>query len=500
VGYVDARIRSGREAEIEKKYEDLVKGAFVAENRDLVRAWQTLAGSDSDVNESIRLLEQVIEAEGYNPSVAYFLLGCAHHRVAIKSRHKLEFDKSAVDSAHHAYMVSLDLARGNKRLLAAVYANLGHLHSLARNYGQAASFFAQRIKLPFVSKDDNVATLWRAAKLMYAGNNAPQALRYMESALAMIGETKYAKWRRAYLEAAAFYALDSENWERSEQYYNEFFASAGQTSPRNNLKAQSGLAWVLFKQGKNADAARAAQTVLKTYSSVSDDAKNSESLVPFRANRYAAQAFAVLAAIEPEPSKAVTFREQRLAILESWEKELDAFSLRRADWRGFVLREMQQVAALQTAAAVSNPLASWERCVDALQKHYELKSDAFDQAYFYVILNTLVVAVDRKAPVPASLKPKLDTLVPAYIAKLGDVVAGNNVWVARWYRVSLLWNAYLVQSGRMSNLQERQARDILLASAAMRDVLDTDPVIFASLPGRAKITGTLPFTDKEKAQ
>jgi tetratricopeptide (TPR) repeat protein len=410
----------------------------------------------------------------------------------MKSRHKLEFNRVAVESAHHSYMVSLDLARGNKRMLAALYSNLGLLHAIAHNYGQAASFFAQRLKLPFVSKDDRVAALWKAARLSYAGNNAPQALVHMETALALIPETPaFVKHKKAFVEAAAFYALDAQNWEKSARYYSDFFAASGDISARNTLKARMGQAWVLSKLGQKSEAAIAARAVLSLYGQVPSEEKGGQILVPFRADRYAAQAFAVLALLETDSAKAVEHRLKRLEILESWQNQLDDYSLRKADWRGFVLRELQHIAALETASGVANPMASWEKCVDGLQKHYTIESDVVDPAYFYVLINALVVAVDRKAPISSSLRAKWDEVVPAYLARLSEVASGNTSLVVRWWRLSLLWHAYLVQSQRMSVGQEEQARMAMVSGPLLSEILETDPSVLASLPNRARMTQTI---------
>jgi tetratricopeptide (TPR) repeat protein len=490
-GYMDARIRGGRGAEIEKEYADLAKAGLAPESVQLAQAWRSLQNNEVSLNDSIKTLEQVIEAEGYNPSVAWFLLGFAHHKDAMQSRHKLEFNRAAVESAHHSYMVSLDLARGNKRMLAALYSNLGLLHSVAHNYGQAASFFAQRLRLPFVSKDSHVATLWKAARLSYAGNNAPQALTYMEAALPLISESpSFSKHKKSFLEAAAFYALDAQNWEKSSQYYSQFFASAVDVSPRNQLKARMGHAWALYKLGQKSEAVIAARAVLNLSPHVPSDEKGGDILVPFRADRYAAQAYAVLANLESDNVKAVEHRSKRLAILESWQGNLDDYSLRKGDWRGFVLRELQHIASLETAAGVANPMVAWEKCIDGLKKHYSIESDSVDPAYFYVLINALVVAVDRKAPVPTSLHDKFDEMVPAYLARLSSLATGNTALVVRWWRLSLLWNAYLVQSQRMSVGQEEQARMAMLSGPLLSEVLETDPTVLASLPNRARITQT----------
>ncbi len=492
IGFMDARIRKGRGQELEKEYQDLAKSGFVAENFQLSQSWRDLQSSEIGVvKDSIKRLEQVIEADGYNPSVAWFLLGYAHHRVAIQSRHKLEFDRNAVESAHHAYSVALDLARGNKRLLAPLYSNLGHLHSLAHNYGQAASFYSERLKLPFSSEDDRVAVTWNAARLAYAGNNAQQALHLMEGVLPVLKQTRFVRFQKAYLEHAAFYALDASNWEKAALYYEQYFANEGATSERNDLKARLGLAWAFWKIGRSDEAIAAAQKVLRTWSAVKSDELNSSILVPFRSDRYAAQALAVLSDLETEAGKAVELRRARLNILQGWENNLNAYSLKKNDWRTYVLRERQHIAALKTK--VGDPLAAvaWEECLADAIKYYDVKKETSDAALFYSILNTLVVIVDRNAPVSPSLQSKLDENVPNYLARLAEIANGSTVLSTRWLRVSLLWNAFRVSRGQMSVVQEKQNREVLFANALVKEILDTDPAVLESLPGRAKMVEVL---------
>jgi hypothetical protein len=242
--------------------------------------------------------------------------------------------------------------------------------------------------------------------------------------------------------------------------------------------------------GQKAEAAVAARAVLNLSPNVPSEEKSGNVLVPFRADRYAAQAYAILALLESDNVKAVEHRSKRVAILESWQSNLDDYSLRKVDWRSFVLREWQHIATQETAAGVANPLVSWEKCIGALQKHYTIETDAVDPAYFYVLMNSLVVAVDRKAPVSASLRAKLDEVVPAYLARLSALATGNTALVVRWWRLSLLWNAYLVQSQRMSVGQEEQARMAMLSGPLLAEILETDPTVLASLPNRARISQT----------
>jgi hypothetical protein len=492
LGFVKTRLGENRGKELDEQYAKLEKGGFIAENGALASTWRNLVSAphsdEAIIAGSITALENILAADGYNPAVAWFLLGVANHKSLLASRNGLEFNRDPANAAHHAYLVAADLARSNRRMLAPIYANLGQLHMVTRSYGLSARFYSQRLKLPFASRDDHILTLWRAGRALFAGNDAPAALGRLEEALTLLPSSSLSRHKPAFLEHAAFYALDAGQWEKSLALYQELEKSIPNDLPRNAIKRQMSKAWVLSKLQRRTDAYAAAEKLLemaKALPKTTDTAK--EELVPFQPERYAAMAYALLATNSNTPEQSISWREKRIKLLLTWEERLDQFSLNKPDWRGFLLREANRRATLLTETGkTGEALTAWSEALSNLTRLYIIKDDASDPALFTTLQNTLVAALGTSKKVSTELRAQLESTVPELLAQLKATARGNPTNTVRWYRLSLAWNAFERQSGKLSSSSEEERRTKLLESEPLRALRDDDPDLLAGLPGRAK--------------
>jgi len=262
------------------------------------------------------------------------------------------------------------------------------------------------------------------------------------------------------------------------------------------------LAIALRRAGRNAEAIVEAKKVL-VQANIVTGAAELKALVPFHADRYKALALAILAETEADSNfaQAIKWREQRLAILESWEEKLDSYSLNKSNWKSFVVRECNHLARLVARSGANGngaANAAWESCVAKVEKYYDVKSDAADPALFNTMQNTLVTLMNGSSPASAALIERLERTVPSLTKRIGEVCEGSVALTVRWMRLSLLWNAWQAKTGRITVAEEAIRRTAVVENANVRDLAERQPLVFVSLPGRAKLSSSSLLSKEKK--
>ncbi len=170
-------------------------------------------------------------------------------------------DENTALRANAHYLIVVDLARDDPRYRAAALSGLGFLHAGLQNHSMAASFFAQREKLPFASPVSALAVcLWHADSLLHASHES-EAAALADHCVALVdGAPSLARFLPAALDRAALFHNDAGEPELALAGYQRLEAllaatpAADPAARRNQFVVALGLASAKLATGRPRDA------------------------------------------------------------------------------------------------------------------------------------------------------------------------------------------------------------------------------------------------------
>ena len=258
---------------------------------------------------------QGYQPKGLNRGAADLLTGSIYHRLVLATQDGYNHNKSYYQQAHYHYMLGLDLAWNNQRTQAALLNNLGQLHLTVRNYGLASEFFAQRLRQPFITPEEELLTHWQLARSLYYSNRMQAASLQAEQALAL-SQQQDEQQALVALEKAGFYALQAKNFSQALQHYQALIAT-GQLKGRNLSKAEFSLAYLNFKLGNSAPATAGFKRVLEQLPHLSRAPFKQGQRPGFAPERLTLQSYGFLAQLANTPEEKLAWLEKRIQLLSS---------------------------------------------------------------------------------------------------------------------------------------------------------------------------------------
>jgi hypothetical protein len=449
LGFVTTLMQDNNRKLIDERYASLKSSNFTAANLDFAKAvvmlFDDISKGETKDTDSLEDAEEILTTlkdDGSRPAGKHLLLGYIAHQKMLRTKKGFQFDEELSQTAHHQYMIALDLARQSPRLTARILQNLGMLHAQTEHFGLASGYFSAREKFGFENDQSRLTFLWNFTKALYRNGEFARAAEFSTEGLALAkkvggGGEVLIGW----LERTAFYLSQAERFKDASAHYTELLRGIESRSDENVIKALLMHGWTLMKSGEIKRAATAFDKllVLAEKGQVRKASGEPGDVIEFRPERYSALALGLLTRMNSTPAGRIPLRAQRLKIMESWGDTVKSYALSKDNWLRLVLKDCVSQAtdhllANETEKSNLQLNACLKRASDAAVDSGEASNEGQ--------LETLRVSwmlasrfAEKKVKLPeASLQMYL-SLSRKALSEL-DVVAGASRPIAfRWLRL-----------------------------------------------------------------
>ena len=431
---------------LNKSYEVLAKQNIVGDNQPYIKALRLVIKAEakdkvdiSAIDEALFLLANM-RPSGLSPSMRDLLMGYLYHKKMRASQNGYAYDKSLFQQAHHHYMMALDLAQDNVRIAATVWQNLGWLQFEVRQYGLAADFFQHRLKLPYLTKFDEVSTRWMLARSLFYNNQKVDALLQMETAKALVQENKLGD-AAPFLEKSAFYALQAGNYQKSIEYYELLFKNH-RLSIENEAKSTLAYAYALMEGGNKDSAIQQFKKLVTLSDSVKALAKSNQRLIAVYPQRFQLLAYGFLAKLSQDKNEQISYHRQRITIFEKMAGKAPDFAYDEMGRLSFIIKDFQQIAVLNEqqnneadmAAAIHQALLNAEKWMDET-------GDNIGPVAFRTLINYLTLNISHKSYFSPAQNKNRDRIIKRVFKAFKEHPYRSSLIVYQHNKLSVLWLA-----------------------------------------------------------
>jgi hypothetical protein len=449
LGFVTTMLQDNNRKLLDERYASLKSGTFTGSNVDFAKAvillFDDLSAKDrkseDKLKEASKILMGIVD-DGTRPAGKHLLLGYISHEMLLRRMKGFTFDQELSQTAHHQYMIALDLARKSPRLTARILQNLAMLHLQTGNFGLASGYFAARNKSAFESEQERLSVLWHFSKALYRNGEFPAAAEVSVEGFKLAQKLKSeAEILNGWNERAAFHLSQSGKFAEAAEMYAALLARIEKRNDENVLKALFMQGWSLMKAGRIKQASAAFDKAL-TLAGKSKSRKPSGEpgdVVEFQPERYSALAYGFLTQMSNTPEGRIVLRENRMKIMRGWEKSLKSFSLSQENWDRFVLKDCSaQAVDYWLAKNPEKSVKQMEECLMRASKAVEKSGESADES----ILETLRVSwmlsarfKEKNLGFSAAVTETYLNLSRRALSKLDTIAAASRPMANRWLRL-----------------------------------------------------------------
>jgi hypothetical protein len=393
-------------ANLDQSYQLLETQQLLGQSRNYAAALRRVIDSektgekrDEARTQALALLEPM-RAQGLSPAMRELLMGYVYHLRLRDGAQAYRYDKAAFQKAHHHYMMALDMARDNGRITAAVLENLSTLHFDVRNYALSAGFLQERLALPFISAETQALLRWRFARVLFYNDEFAAAADQAQRALALARQTPSLD-TLAFVEKAAFYALQAKQLDVAVAGYAELLSATSQLSDHNRAKALLAQGYALLQQGEKASARESLLAVLELTSKLAALPADAQRLLPLRPERLRLLAYGFLANLDEQAAQRISYRRQRIALLQSLAgKQVQDFGYDESARLSLLTKDFHHLALDNEAAGEFDEMAK------ALQAAFttavawaSASGDVIGPVMYRTLVNGLVLGIQHPAAI-----------------------------------------------------------------------------------------------------
>ncbi len=390
----------GKEENLKKSYELLEKQKILGDRSGYVEALRLLIATDgSEEKERIKALFSAKEllrnpVRGLGAAMHDLMLGYIAHSQLELSRRGFSYDEELFQEAHHHYILALDLGRDNSRISAAVWENLAWLHFEVRHYALAVDFFQKRIQLPFIDAISEAACRLSYARSLFYNNDTTIAWKESENALDIATGANLAN-NTAYLEKAAFYAMQAKSYPQAAEHYNKLLGSKTDLSPHNKVRSQLAYAYTQIQLNKQSDAKKLLLEVIGAAKKLKQSRGNR--LLTSFPQRQELIANGLLAQMATNEQEKIRFRSEHLDLLRGLKGKSQEFALKESQRLSQITRDLNQLAASYEKTGQLKEMANtMQLAVSAALDWKQESGDSSGPALYHTLLNYMSLAIDHK--------------------------------------------------------------------------------------------------------
>jgi len=429
---------------LKKSYELLKKQNLLGGNQPYVDALQLIIDAESKSKPNTKKYEDALvllsdmQVSGLNPSMRDLLMGYLYHQKLRISQNGYAYDKSFFQRAHHHYMMALDLAQDNARIAATVWQNLGWLQFEVRQYGLAADFFEQRLRLPFIKKMDEIGVRWMLARTQFYNNRKPEALAEAETMLNLVSKNNLGTVT-SYLEKAAFYAVQAEEYDKAITYYNRLFKDH-QLSTENEAKARLAYAYSLMESKRTEEAGRQFEMLLELSSKMNVLPKNNDRLVALYPQRFQLLAYGFLAKLNKNSLEQIQYRQRRIGLFEKMSGKASDFAYDEAGRLSFISKDYQHMAeAYENQKDYSNMVNAMFDALQISEKWASETGDEVGPVIYRTLLNYLTLNISHSDVFTDSHDKIRDKVVNQTLKAFEEHPYRSSLIVYQHTKLQVLW-------------------------------------------------------------
>jgi hypothetical protein len=449
LAYVTTLLQEGNRKLLDERYESLRKAAFTSANVDFAKAVIALF-DDMERKElaETKLLDDAekiltnLKDDGSRPAGKHLLLGYIAHQKMLRKMRGFTFDEELSQTAHHQYMIALDLARRSTRLTGRVLLNLGMLHLQTGNHGLASGFFAAREKIGFEDDNSRLSYLHHFSKALYRNGEFPRAAEVSTQGLELARKLKKEQEQlNGWMERTAFYNSQAGRFSDAVSLYRQLLGQLGNRTDENTIKAQFMTGWSLWHAGERKRASEHFDKVLL----LADKLKTRRGqgipgdVIDFHPDRYKALSYGFLVQLGNTPAARIPLRAERIKILSGWEDELKSYALSQENWARFTLKDCSaQATDLWLAGDHSKSKSQLEKCLDQVAEY----ADDADQSADEVVLETLRTAwmltsrlAAKNVALSEAAQEKYFNLSRRALSTLDTLAGASRPMANRWLRL-----------------------------------------------------------------
>lgn len=444
LGFISTLLEQKERSLLDERYLSLKKAGLNAANLDFARAAILLAddavrekAEDTSLLEQAEVILTSLKDDGFRPAGKHSLLGYVFHQKMLRKSSGFQFDTELVQSAHHQYLVALDLARSSQRMSARILQNLALLHSRTGNYGLASGYFAARDKLGFEDAQQKLIFLGLFTKSLYRNGEFKAAAERSGQALKLALELKKDKAELlVWSERNAFYLSQASQFKEAAQAYAQVLKMSPAEN-ENRVKMLLMAGWSFWKSGEPKRAADYFdQTiVLSGQLKLRPGKKEPGQILGFQPDRYRMIAYGFLAQLSQSPAGRMSLRAERIKILDDLKTRLDEFGLSRENWSRFVLKDC---VAQETDRLLSTGSLALESCLSQARDFVDsgvLPADEMILETLRVSWELLKMSKQKNLTTAPDVKGTFLELSRRALSGLDAVAGASRPMANRWLRL-----------------------------------------------------------------
>jgi hypothetical protein len=449
LAFVTTLLQESNRKLLDERYASLKSASFTSANVDFAKAVIALfddmerkeSADTKLLNDAEKILTQ-LKDDGSRPAGKHLLLGYIAHQKLLRSMKGFTFDEELSQTAHHQYMIALDLARRSTRMTGRVLLNLAMLHLQTGNHGMASGFFAAREKMGFEDDDARLSFLSHFSKALYRNGEFPRAAEVSGQGLEWARKlNKDTEQLNGWTERTAFYNSQAGRFGQAAALYQQLLGQLGHRSDENTIKARLMMGWSLWHAGERKRASEHFDKVL----GMADKLKTRRGqgipgdVIDFHPDRYKALAYGFLIQLGNTPAARIPLRAERIKILAGWEDELKSYALSKENWARFALKDCtSQATDLWLAGELANAKSQLEKCLVQVAEYAEDSEQSADE----VVLETLRSAwmlssrlAEKSITLSDDAQGKYFNLSRRALSTLDTLAAASRPMATRWLRL-----------------------------------------------------------------
>ncbi|MBU0675611.1 MAG: hypothetical protein KJ950_13295 [Proteobacteria bacterium] len=433
---------------LDKSYPLLEQEGLIGGNRNYVAALRLVIEGGADSKEQDAIFDKALDLlgnmdmEGLNPGMWHLLMGAINHRKLRDSVSGYRYDKELFQKAHYHFMMAYDQARGNERILASVWDNLGRLHFEVRNYALSATFFEQRMHLQFSDPGTEGATRWAYARSLFFINDMTGAQVQAEAALAAARLVEGTD-PTPFLEKAAFHAMQAGAYASAAKRYEELLNDPEHLTGVNRAKALLAYGFSLKQLGEIGKARGVLTALLEITADLRGEPVNAERLIGFFPERLEVLANGFLAGLVEDPKEQAAYRLQRVAYWEQMAGRASELAMDESGLLSALAKDAQLSAiGLEKAGEIEQSAEAMDRSLAAALALVKETGDPNGPVIFRVLVNYLSMGLTHPEAYAQRNPARLGQACSETVQALKGLPYRPAVRVAQQAKLELLWTAY----------------------------------------------------------
>ena len=479
---LDAEADPALQERMQRLYDQLIAEQLLGNNALYAEALRPLLTSKSpnqkQLQEAADQLRQ-LQVSGLDAGVRDLLLGYVYHRQLLATQKGYQRDQGLAQQAHYHYMLGLDLAYRNPRIQAAVLENLGQLHFQLGNHGLAAEFYAQRLTLPWLSREQQLWLHWRQARALYYSNRPQRAAEQSEAALALAQELSSPELTPV-RERTAFYQLHAGQHERARELYQALLDEEA-LDGNNAIKARFALATALYREGQQEAARTAFNALLDELPAATPVAARNDRLVAFEPRRLQVQSYGYLARLSATPRERIEWLERRLELLNRMQSRDRRYAWDEAGRYSLILKtRLQKAEAHESLGQLNRTAAEMRQVLKEVEDYRKAQGPVGSEPVLQSLYNYLTLGSYH--PEAFAQEPRaLQQLLDATLEELHQEIFMPPVNHYQRLKIQLLHQLYRWRQGQQSVGRLLREVDALEADEAWTGLALTRPDLLQEL-------------------